>query len=292
MRYLDVAAALRSSLVAGGYGRGRRARQRGRSRAAVRRQPGDRPPGARGAARRGPRHQSPGSGLVRRRSIRCARRSVGSRRSRPRSRRRARRPERRILEFGFEPAPAPVAASLGLEAGAEVLRVRRLNLADGVPFALVTVWLPAALGARREPRRRASGHRSTSCSPLRGTTLGSCDADDRRRHRRRRRRPPVRRRARRRGARLPAGHLRARRVAGRGLRAPVSRAPTTFEIEFPFVEPSARPRPPARRRHLHWSESWLSPDRRPQHTRQPHRGRVRAATPNASRSRASGSAGR
>ncbi len=30
----------------------------------------------------------------------------------------------------------------------QVLRVRRLNLADGAPFALVTVWCPASLGDR------------------------------------------------------------------------------------------------------------------------------------------------
>ena len=29
----------------------------------------------------------------------------------------------------------------------EVLRVRRLNLADGSPFAVVTVWCPAELAA-------------------------------------------------------------------------------------------------------------------------------------------------
>ena len=54
------------------------------------------------------------------------------------------RPERRVLDFGFVTAPAWVAAVLG---GKEVLRVRRLNLADGVPFARVTVWVPAELGS-------------------------------------------------------------------------------------------------------------------------------------------------
>ena len=47
------------------------------------------------------------------------------------------RPERRILEFTFEKAPREVAASLG---GRQTLRVKRLNLADGEPFAIVTVW--------------------------------------------------------------------------------------------------------------------------------------------------------
>jgi GntR family transcriptional regulator len=57
------------------------------------------------------------------------------------------RPARRVLEFAFEPADAVVAKTLGLAVDAEVLRVRRLNLADDRPFALVTVWLPAELGA-------------------------------------------------------------------------------------------------------------------------------------------------
>jgi len=55
-----------------------------------------------------------------------------------------RRPERRVLDFAFVPAPARLAALLGCD---EVLRVSRLNLADGVPFARVTVWVPAELGS-------------------------------------------------------------------------------------------------------------------------------------------------
>ena len=39
-------------------------------------------------------------------------------------------------------------------ASAQVLRVRRLNLADGEPFAIVTVWCPAELGAAPVPSRR------------------------------------------------------------------------------------------------------------------------------------------
>jgi len=53
-------------------------------------------------------------------------------------------PERRVLEFAFVPADPRVRAILGVE---NVLRVRRLNLADGEPFALVTVWCPADLAA-------------------------------------------------------------------------------------------------------------------------------------------------
>jgi GntR family transcriptional regulator len=52
--------------------------------------------------------------------------------------------ERRILDFAFATAPAHVAELLGT---AEVLMTRRLNLADGEPFALVTVWCPADLAS-------------------------------------------------------------------------------------------------------------------------------------------------
>ncbi len=51
-------------------------------------------------------------------------------------------PERRVLDFAYVPATARVAEVLG---SGEVLRVRRLNLADGAPFARVTVWCPADL---------------------------------------------------------------------------------------------------------------------------------------------------
>jgi GntR family transcriptional regulator len=57
------------------------------------------------------------------------------------------RASRRVLEFAFEPASPEVAKVLGLAADDEVLRVTRLNLADDEPFAIVTVWVPGALGA-------------------------------------------------------------------------------------------------------------------------------------------------
>lgn len=63
-------------------------------------------------------------------------------------------PSRRILEFAFEPATKRVRAILGTD---QVLRVRRLNLADGSPFAVVTVWCPAELGQHLS--RRAVEHR-------------------------------------------------------------------------------------------------------------------------------------
>jgi GntR family transcriptional regulator len=50
---------------------------------------------------------------------------------------------RRVVDFGFVTPPAHVAAELGTE---RVLRVKRVNLADGEPFAVVTVWCPAELG--------------------------------------------------------------------------------------------------------------------------------------------------
>ena len=52
--------------------------------------------------------------------------------------------ERRILDFAFVPAGPQVAAVLG---PGTVLEVRRLNLADGEPFARVTVWCPERLAA-------------------------------------------------------------------------------------------------------------------------------------------------
>ncbi|MCU1361557.1 MAG: putative GntR family transcriptional regulator [Ilumatobacteraceae bacterium] len=51
--------------------------------------------------------------------------------------------ERRVVEFAFRAAPKRVASVLGTE---HVLRVKRLNLANGEPFAVVTVWCPAELG--------------------------------------------------------------------------------------------------------------------------------------------------
>jgi GntR family transcriptional regulator len=52
--------------------------------------------------------------------------------------------ERKVSEFAFEQAPARVRKFLKTD---QVLRVKRVNLADGEPFAVVTVWCPADLGA-------------------------------------------------------------------------------------------------------------------------------------------------
>ncbi|HVE18347.1 MAG TPA: GntR family transcriptional regulator [Ilumatobacteraceae bacterium] len=63
-------------------------------------------------------------------------------------------PERQIIEFAFVVAPAHVASQLHCE---QVLRVKRVNRADGEPFAVVTVWCPAELGqnlSRRDVERK------------------------------------------------------------------------------------------------------------------------------------------
>jgi len=52
--------------------------------------------------------------------------------------------ERRVLDFAYRRRPPPAVAKV-LGPG-PVLEVRRLNLADGAPFARVTVWCPEALG--------------------------------------------------------------------------------------------------------------------------------------------------
>lgn len=54
------------------------------------------------------------------------------------------RSERRIVGFGFKAAPPRAHEVLGVDGVLEVLRV---NLADGEPFARVTVWCPEKLGA-------------------------------------------------------------------------------------------------------------------------------------------------
>ncbi|CAN5268556.1 GntR family transcriptional regulator [soil metagenome] len=52
--------------------------------------------------------------------------------------------ERAILDFAFVRPPERVRSVLGVD---KTLRVRRLNLANGEPFARVTVWCPEELGA-------------------------------------------------------------------------------------------------------------------------------------------------
>jgi GntR family transcriptional regulator len=65
-----------------------------------------------------------------------------------------RRAARQIIEFGFVAPPDRVRDLLCAD---QVLRVKRLTLADGEPFAVVTVWCPSELGAalsRRDVERR------------------------------------------------------------------------------------------------------------------------------------------
>jgi GntR family transcriptional regulator len=50
---------------------------------------------------------------------------------------------RQVIEFSFEAPPTHVKKLLG---ATKVLRVKRVNLADGEPFAVVTVWCPASIG--------------------------------------------------------------------------------------------------------------------------------------------------
>jgi GntR family transcriptional regulator len=62
-------------------------------------------------------------------------------------------PQRRIIEFAFVVVAGRVREVLHTD---HVLRVKRLNLADGEPFAVVTVWCPAELGqhlSRRDVER-------------------------------------------------------------------------------------------------------------------------------------------
>ena len=80
------------------------------------------------------------------------------------------RPGRRVVAFGFVEAPAAVADALRVDRGADVLRVERVNLADDEPFALVTVWVRADVGADIS---RADVERTTfyDLLPVRGVEL-------------------------------------------------------------------------------------------------------------------------
>ena len=84
---------------------------------------------------------------------------------------------RRVIEFEFVKPPAHVTAELGVD---RVLRVKRISLADGEPFAVVTVWCPAELGqhlSMADVERRPFYE-------LLDIELRGRDADDRRRSRR------------------------------------------------------------------------------------------------------------
>jgi GntR family transcriptional regulator len=92
-----------------------------------------------------------------------------------------RRSARQVLDFAFVVAPAHVRAVLGTE---RVLVVRRLNLADGEPFARVTVWCPEALGSglSRDQVEQTSFYESLTAAGVRlagaSQTIGADAADD------------------------------------------------------------------------------------------------------------------
>ena len=91
-----------------------------------------------------------------------------------------RRAERKVLEFAFVIPPEHVRLLLGLQASDQVLQVLRVNLADGEPFAIVTVWCPAELGqglSRADVERRP--FYELLGLPLRGATqtIGADAAD-------------------------------------------------------------------------------------------------------------------
>jgi GntR family transcriptional regulator len=81
------------------------------------------------------------------------------------------RASRRVLSFAFVDTPARVAHALGVERGTDVLRVERVNLADDEPFAFVTVWVRADVGADLS---RADAERAPfyDLLPVRGVELG------------------------------------------------------------------------------------------------------------------------
>ncbi|CAB4756239.1 unannotated protein [freshwater metagenome] len=85
--------------------------------------------------------------------------------------------ERRILGFAFVAAPARVRSVLECSS---VLEVRRINLADGAPFARVTVWCPESVGANLSRSEvEASPLYELIDEPLGGATqtIGAAAAD-------------------------------------------------------------------------------------------------------------------
>lgn len=79
--------------------------------------------------------------------------------------------ERRVVSFGFETSD-----------GADSLVVVRLSLADGLPFALVTVWCPAELGSSlsRDDVESATFYELLPVDFDHATqTIGAAVADDR-----------------------------------------------------------------------------------------------------------------
>ncbi|HEY8544988.1 MAG TPA: GntR family transcriptional regulator [Acidimicrobiales bacterium] len=85
--------------------------------------------------------------------------------------------ERRVVAFGFVKAPPRARQVLH---STTVLQVRRVNLADGQPFARVTVWCPEDLGASlsRKDVERAPFYDLLDVTIGRATqTIGAAAAD-------------------------------------------------------------------------------------------------------------------
>lgn len=84
---------------------------------------------------------------------------------------------RRVIEFAFVDPPRHVESVLGQ---GQVLQVKRVNLADEEPFAVVTVWCPSRLGgALSRDQVEASPFYELLGVELRGAsqTIGACSAD-------------------------------------------------------------------------------------------------------------------
>jgi GntR family transcriptional regulator len=142
--------------------------------------------------------------------------------------------ERKVTEFAFVAPPERVRRILQVD---QVLRVKRVNLADGEPFAVVTVWCPAELGGAlsREDVERHPFYELLAI-PLRGATqtIGADSAE------------PADARL----LRVPVGAplLRCQRVttdtSGRPVLVSDHLFPahrTEFVVELPFAEPSISP---------------------------------------------------
>jgi DNA-binding GntR family transcriptional regulator len=66
-------------------------------------------------------------------------------------------PGTRLIELGRTPAVPVVATQLGIAADAEVLRIRRVRLADDVPLAVLENYLPGAYADIDEDRLSSGG---------------------------------------------------------------------------------------------------------------------------------------
>ena len=119
----------------------------------VRRQPGDGSPGARAAARVGPDRRPPGFGwFVAASPVRQTLARLGT----IEAQMEAEGPAIRAPDPRVRLRAAPTAESVACSAPTRCCGCKRVNLADGEPFAVVTVWCPAELGqhlSRRDVER-------------------------------------------------------------------------------------------------------------------------------------------